>query len=182
MLKIALYTLALGICLSCSTPTTLQNLQQWHLVYQNDFNGKGIYGSRPDLINALKLGSPIRVAWGEKLADGSTCIEFAQPDFVTLNSDTALVVQFPMSFIQTHYVDPQKSFLKTNPPISWRALMRTDGHYHQFHYNLQGEITRIMYARTNMSWYVQGIQKRRKNANPVLATENTFKLDSIIRK
>lgn len=97
-------------------------------------------------------------------------------------NDSDVVVQFPMSLIQTNYIDPKKSFLKTNPPTGWRALMSTDGHYHQFHYDLKtGEITRIMYARTNMSWYAF-ISKNDKRNVPVLATENTFKLDSVVKR
>ncbi len=174
--------LVLTFILGCSGKKVLQQTPTWRLVYQNDFNGKTISGSKQNLSKALKQGSPIRVAWGEKLADGTSVVEFAVPDFTSLMNDSDVVVQFPMSLIQTNYLDPKKSFLKTNPPTGWRALMSTDGHYHQFHYDIKtGEITRIMYARTNMSWFAWTAANDNRPV-PDLATENTFKLDSVIRK
>lgn len=163
------------------TPQSSQ-APQWQIVYQNDLNGKALSGSKAELADALKLGSPIRIAWGEKLPDGTSCIEFAQPDFTSLMNDSAVVVQVPLSFIQTNYIHSEKSFLKTNPPTGWRALLSTDGHYHQFHYDLaSGEIIRVMYSRTNMTWYAL-IDKDANTDVPVLAKENTFALDSVIRK
>jgi hypothetical protein len=92
------------------------------------------------------------------------------------------VVQFPLSFIQTDYLNPEKSFLKTDRPSGWRALMSTDGHYHQFHYDLKsGEVTRIMFSRTNMSWYAL-VANNDSRQIPSLATKNTFKVDSVIRR
>lgn len=127
---------------------------QWRLVYQHDENGEPIEGSVEDLIAAMKRGSPIRVAWGGTTDEGTSWIEFAEPDFTTVMNDSAVVVQFPLSFIQTDYVDVDAALLKTDPPTGWRALMSTNGNYHQFHYDLRtGEVTRIMRARTQVSWF-----------------------------
>lgn len=181
-MKRILFLFATLAIFGCASQKQSQQMPYWQLVFQNDFNGNTLSGSKQELSDALKRGSPIRVSWGEKLADGTSCVEFAVPDFTTLMNDSDVVVQFPMSLIQTNYIDPKKSFLKTNPPTGWRALMSTDGHYHQFHYDLKtGEITRIMYARTNMSWYAF-ISKNDKRNVPVLATENTFKLDSVVKR
>lgn len=152
------------------------------MVYQNDFDGQPVNGSIEDLVNAMKTGSPIRVSWGGTEEDGSSWIEFAEPVFTTVMNDTAIVVQFPLSFIQTHYTDPGKSFLKTDPPTGWRAIMSTTGDYHQFHYDLKtGEVTQIMYSRTNMSWFAIHPLKDNKSL-PNLAPENAFKLDSLIER
>lgn len=127
---------------------------QWRLVYQHDENGEPIEGRVEDLIAAMKRGSPIRVAWGGTEDDGTSWIEFAEPDFTTVMNDSAVVVQFPLSFIQTDYVDVEAALLKTDPPTGWRAMMSTNGNYHQFHYDLRtGEVTRIMRARTQVAWF-----------------------------
>jgi hypothetical protein len=95
------------IFISCSN----QQLPAWRLIYQNDYNGEPKSRSKNELVLALKRGSPIRVSWGEKLQDGTTCVEFAVPDFTTLINDSDIVVQFPLSMIQTNYIDFEKSFL-----------------------------------------------------------------------
>lgn len=154
----------------------------WRLVFQNDLHGNTIGGSRRALSNALKRGSPIRVAWGERLEDGRSVVEFAVPDFISLMADSEVVVQFPGHILQTNYVDADKALLRTNPlPTVWRALMSTDGHYHQFHYDLKTrEITRIMYARTAMHWYAM-VSEGDQTPVPELATQGSFVLDSLWR-
>jgi hypothetical protein len=163
----------------CDMKRDRESGKQWRLVYQNDLNGKPIYGKIETLVNAMKNGAPIRVSWGGREADGSTWIEFAEPDFTTVMNDTAVVVQFPVSLIQTHYTDPGKSFLATNPPMAWRALMSTTGLYHQFHYDIfNGSIGRIMYSRTNISWYSLSTELEMPPAAELMP-EGKFVVDSV---
>ena len=158
-----------------------QNIPTWHLVYQNDSTGHTLYGSKRSLAEAVKRGSPVRVAWGEKLDNGTSDVEFSVPEFITLVNDTDLVVQFPASMIQTEYMIAKKSYLKTNPPTQWRALMSTDGHYHQFHTDFKtGEVTRVMWLKTAMAWYAL-TPERDDRYVPQLALKNGIQLDSIKR-
>jgi hypothetical protein len=107
-------------------------------------------------------------------------IEFAEPDFTTVIDDSAVVVQFPLSFIQTSYTDIGETYLATNPPIGWRGLISTDGTYHQFHYDLRtGEITRVMYARTQVSWFAPAAARGVEPASN-LTPRDAFRLDSVI--
>lgn len=151
----------------------------WHLVFQNDSLGHTLYGSKQVLINAVKRGSPLRVAWGELLDDGTSDIEFSVPEFTTVVNDSDLVVQFPASMIQTQYMVASKSYLKTNPPTQWRALMSTDGHYHQFHHALNStEVVRVMWLKTAMAWYVLAPENDTRYI-PKLALRNGIQLDSL---
>ena len=110
---------------------------QWKLIYQHDYNEKALSGTVEDLVRSVQLGNPIRVSWGGEEPDGSKWIHFAEPEFLTIMNDTSIVVQFPQSLIQTNYTNLKETFLKTSPPIGSQALMRTDGVYHQFHYDRQ---------------------------------------------
>jgi hypothetical protein len=151
----------------------------WRLVYQHDEHGEPVQGRVEDLIAAMKRGSPIRVAWGGTEDDGTSWIEFAEPDFTTVMNHSAVVVQFPLSFIQTDYVDVEEALLKTDPPTGWRALMSTNGNYHQFHYDLRtGEVSRIMRARTQVSWFAL-VPLRDDRPIPDLTPRNTFHLESV---
>ena len=170
----------------CSDEPHRAQPQAWQLVYQHSLDGQPITGSVDDLIHALKGGSPIRVSWGgmDGAAGGEdSWIEFAEPDFTTVIDDSAVVVQFPLSFIQTSYTDVGEAYLATNPPIGWRALISTDGTYHQFHYDLRtGEITRDMYARTQVSWFALTASRSGEPAGepPNLTPRDAFRLDSVV--
>lgn len=164
---------------------------EWRLVYQNSLEGRPITGSVDDLIRALKRGSPIRVSWGGmdgEVGSDDSWIEFAEPEFTTVIDDSAVVVQLPPSLIQTSYTDVGETYLQTDPPTVWRALMSTDGTYHQFHYDLRtGEITREMYARTQMSWFAlsaprtgQADEEPPNGRSPNLTPRDAFRLDSVV--
>jgi hypothetical protein len=149
-------------------------------VYQHDLNGDPVIGGVEDLVEAIRGGSPIRVSWGGTVADGGSWIEFAEPVFTTVMNDNAVTVQFPLSFIQTDYLDPDSSFLMTDPPTGWRALMSTNGIYHQFHYDLRtGEITRVMFARTQASWFAL-LPSLGDRPVPDLTPKGAFRLDSML--
>jgi len=153
----------------------------WRPLYANDTAGRVLYGDKRVLLRAVRQGCPVRVAWGEKLSDGTTDIEYATPDFTSLVNDSDLVVQFPASMIQTDYMNAHRSFLKTDPPTAWRALMSTDGHYHQFHQALPaGEVTRIMYLRAAMCWYAFSGEEN-NGPGPDMAIRGGIVLDSMVR-
>ncbi|PST83576.1 hypothetical protein C7T94_13625 [Pedobacter yulinensis] len=119
------------------------------------------------------------MAWAELLKDGSSCVEFAEPEFTTLVNDSDLVVQFPVSMIQTEYFAAAKSYLKTDPPIQWRALMCTDGHYHQFHSDLaSGKVIRTMHLKAAMAWYAE-VPVHDERPVAALAVPDGIKLDSL---
>lgn len=174
------YLLCCLLLAGCSNGELTNGPPVWQLVYQHDYNGHPIVGSVEDLIDTLKRGSPIRVSWGGTVAGDTSWVHFAEPIFTAVMSDTAVVVQFPLSFIQTDYVDPEAAFLQTDPPTGWRALMTTQGKYHQFHYDLRrGEITRIMHARTQMTWFAR-VPAHDDRPIENLMPQDAFRLDSVI--
>lgn len=164
----------------CSDRPGVPHAPTWQLVYQHDLDGNPIVGSVEGLITVMKRGSPIRVSWGGTVGGDTTWIHFAEPVFTAVMSDTAVVVQFPLSLIQTDYVDAANAFLQTDPPTGWRALMATTGNYHQFHYDLRtGEVTRIMHSRTQMSWFAR-VPPDDDRPLPDLTPSDAFRLDSVV--
>lgn len=174
-----LFMLMVGLLQSCNS--TIVHTPSWKLVYQNDLNGEPLYGSKEQLVRLLKSGNPVRVSWGERLEDGSSCIEFSEPGFTTLMNNNDLVVQFPSSLIQTDYINSRNAFLNVKKPTRWHALMSTDGHYHQFHSKLgTEEITRVMYLRARMSWFIHTHETIEDKGSPLpLDTSGGIVLDSI---
>lgn len=124
----------------------------WHMMFQNDTEGREIGGQREDLLNAMRRGSPIRVAWGERVDEGSV-VEFADPVFTNLMGERDVVVQFPMALIQTDYVQATAAALRS-PPLEWRALMSTDGRFDAIMTDREtGKTVRRLQQRAIMTWY-----------------------------
>jgi hypothetical protein len=184
-LKLMLFVLALLAFISFSTSRTATPAG-WRPLFQHDTSGRTVYGDKKALLQAVKQGCPIRVAWGEKLPDGTSDIEYSTPDFISLVNDSDLVAQFPASAIQTDYMNAHTSFLKTDPPTTWKALMCTDGHYHQFHQDLTtGRVTREMYLRASMLWYAftsDAPEGKAGDRIPDMAIPGGIVLDSMIRR
>ncbi len=151
----------------------------WRLVFQNDAQGRDIGGDRGHLVNALRRGSPIRVAWGEKLPDGRSVVEFAEPAFTSLMGERDVVVQFPEVLIQTDYLDATKAALR-DPPLVWRGLMSTDGRFDAVMVDQEtGKVVRRLAQRASMTWYAlapaAGCDDR---PTPMLARPGGVRLDS----
>ena len=128
----------------------------WIMVFRNDTLGRDAGGKRDDLLNALRRGSPIRVAWGELTPEGTSVVEFAEPIFTNLMGERDVVVQLPMALIQTDYVYATKALLRS-PPLEWRALMSTDGRFDAIMTDREtGKIVRRLQQRAVMTWYAFG--------------------------
>ncbi len=125
----------------------------WRLLFQNDSEGRDVGGSRRHLLDALRRGSPLRVAWGTTEPDGRSVVEFADVGFTSLMNGRDLVVQFQPALIQTDYLDPAKAAIR-RPPLEWRGLMSTDGRFDAIMLDTEGDtVFRRLAQRARMSWY-----------------------------
>jgi hypothetical protein len=125
----------------------------WRLLFQNDTEGREAGGSRRHLLDALRRGSPLRVAWGATEPDGRSVVEFADVGFTSLMNGRDLVVQFPPALIQTDYLDPTRATLR-EPPLEWHGLMSTDGRFDAVMVDVEGDtVFRRLAQRVRMSWY-----------------------------
>ena len=146
----SLLTCVLPSCRIAQKQAATQSM--WRVLYQNDTSGKRASGSKEDLVKAMKRGSAIKVSWGVQLENGQICIEFADPVFTTVTQD-GIIIQYPMNFIQTSYLDPSRASLRL-PPMAWRGMMSTDGRFDAFMYDLEsGKVVRTLSQRANMTWY-----------------------------
>lgn len=148
-LVLILFTLLSG----CAMQHAIESGSSWQLVFQNDVRGKTLRGSRNALSTALKGGSPLRVAWGERSASGESIVMFVIPDVISIVNDTVVVVQFSLGLDQTSYADINRIALNT-PPQAWRGLAATDGRFESFLYDIaDGTILRKIPQHAVISWY-----------------------------
>lgn len=83
--------LAPGLTSPRTAPEPACGPSAWAMVFRNDTLGRDAGGKRGDLLNALRRGSPIRVAWGELTPDGTSVVEFAEPILTNLMGERDVV-------------------------------------------------------------------------------------------
>jgi len=140
-----------------------QSMSSWTLVLSHDAEGVVTSGAQKNLVNAIRNGCQIRVAWGaRRAADPSRTIEhIAEPLWVSVRDSESVEVQVG-DFLINHRVlgEPaadhprRERFGGTEKAVMWRANLKTDGSFDAvWYYPHNGEfITRIP-QRHPMKWF-----------------------------
>lgn len=128
----------------------------WQLVYRNDTEGEAISGSKKALFDAIRRGSPIRVAWGFKSERTDITIStqhVAEPVFLTIIGESEVVVQIPEHIAQQSYINASKANFD-DPAIMWRGLLSTDGKFDAVWVNrATGEEVRRLAQKVSLAWF-----------------------------
>ncbi|WP_350285859.1 hypothetical protein [uncultured Croceitalea sp.] len=142
-----LVSLAILIC-SCSVPNNSNG--GWQKVFKNDENGKAIFGNKEQLIDAVRLGYPVRIGWGSSRVE-----HVANADFLTIfdgevfGQIKSIVGQAPTN----EHGTPKIRFRAEN---NWTKISGTNGYSTAFMTNyLKDTIISGNVDRKNATtWYV----------------------------
>lgn len=126
----------------------------WRWLFTSGPHGEDAGGSRQQLIDALRRGSPVRVGWGEADADGKWSVEeLSDTTFVNIMGGRDIVAQLEPALIQDNYIDATVADLKA-PLIDWHAIASTDGRFSATMTDRRsGEVIRHLVQRTHFHWY-----------------------------
>lgn len=130
--------------------------QKWGVVYQNDAEGNKMKGSMEALIQAVRDGLPMRVAWsGQSKTDPRIKVEHvADAKFLTIMSDEVVFVQIDPIIGQTP--DFEKQFIELKENTSWVSIMSTNGKCDNVMRNLiTGEIIGHNKVQRAVTWFVR---------------------------
>jgi hypothetical protein len=101
-------------------------------MYRHDAEGRPVAGAKPALLDAIRRGDPVRIAWGGafKTAAGPTfSVEHsADPVFVTIAGGVDVVAQLPEHIAQADYAREPSATFDTGA-VMWRALFTTTGRF-----------------------------------------------------
>ena len=129
---------------------------EWQLVYKNSDTGEPLQGSKERLVDAVRLGLPIRLAWGavHPRTDKRFVEHVAVPEFLTVVDGEEVFVQIPEHIAQTSYWDREFQDFNT-PAVMWRGLFSTTGRFLAVWYNrATGQTIDRKPQRVPMSWFV----------------------------
>ena len=94
----------------------------WHLVFKNDKDGKAVHGVKSELIDAVRLGYPVRIGWG------STRVEHtANADFLTI-FEGEVFAQTKTIVGQAPRVDGDSVKIRFRTQNHWTKMAGTNGY------------------------------------------------------
>ena len=130
--------------------------QTWELVYHNDLDGNPVSGSQEDLIQAVRDGQDIRLAWwSQSSKDPKRKVEhLADAKFLTIMSDIVVFAQIDPIYGQTPDFEEQKITLKEN--LQWVMIAGTNGKFESMMTDIiTGEIKGHGIRQLPFKWYVK---------------------------
>ena len=144
---------------SCQAQTS----PSWHLMLSHDSEGQVQSGSIENIVNAVRSGCQLRIAWGaRRAADPSQTIEhIAEPKWVSVRNGNNVEVQLD-DFLINHSVlgEPEEEhanrerFGGTSKTVMWRANLKTDGSFDAVWYSPQtGELITRIPQQHKMKWF-----------------------------
>lgn len=136
---------------SCPPPS-------WRLVYRHDAEGKPIAGRKQSLLDAVRSGRPIRLAWGGAFTTtgGEVTVEHAAEPVFTSIMGGEVFVQLPEHIAQTSYFDPAKGAFDS-PSVMWRGLMGSTGSFDAVYVDrATGKEVRRLPQKAGIAWFALG--------------------------
>lgn len=106
---------------SCQTPK--ESNAGWQKVFQNDANGQVVFGDKSKLMDAVRLGYPVRIGWG------STRIEHvADADFLTIFQGEEVFAQIKSIVGQAPRIDGDSLKIRFRTQNHWTKIAGTNGY------------------------------------------------------
>ena len=111
---------------SCNPNPTKESRGGWQMVFKNDANGKVIYGDKGELIDAVRLGYPIRIGWGSARVE-----HVANADFLTI-FEGEVFAQIKTIVGQAPRIDGDSIKIRFRTQNHWTKMAGTNGYSTSF--------------------------------------------------
>lgn len=127
--QILLILLILSCCILSNCGIENQAQPTWHLVYKNSQKGETLYGSKQDLIDALRMGSPLRVGFGgSRVQDTTRSIEhIADAELITITNSEDVFAQVSTFIGQTPALEADTVTIKQKAQNKFNWIIGTNG-------------------------------------------------------
>ncbi|MEM8525489.1 MAG: hypothetical protein AAGG68_12685 [Bacteroidota bacterium] len=114
--------LILSLMLLCACQSSENATQGWQMVFKNDENGATTFGNKSGLIDAVRLGYPVRIAWG-----GNRVEHVANADFLTI-FEGEVFAQISTIVGQAPRIDGDSVKIRFRPQNHWTKIAGTNGY------------------------------------------------------
>lgn len=123
--KMTNLALLLGLILIflSSCQTQINSKSGWQKIYQNDGNGETVFGDKSHLIDAVRLGYPIRIGWGSNRIE-----HVCDADFLTIFQGTEVFAQIKTIIGQAPRNDNDSLKIRFRLQNHWTKIAGTNGY------------------------------------------------------
>lgn len=138
---------------SCSNVTE----PEWEIAYKNDKDGNAILGSKEELINSIRQGVPVRIAWGGK-SNSHSIEHISEPIWIAILDEKEVIAHLEpqvlsiidWNSLSAKYTDSSKL------NVEWRVVISTKGEFDAIWYDKKEnrQIKRTPQNHT-ISWFVK---------------------------
>lgn len=115
------YLFSLIFLFSCQSPQPSQ--AGWQKVFQNDAEGNAVFGNKTDLMDAVRLGYPIRIGWGSNRVE-----HVADADFLTIFDGEEVFAQIKSIIGQAPRIDGDSLKIRFRSQNHWTKIAGTNGY------------------------------------------------------
>ncbi len=122
MKKHSLLLLSLTFVFSCNPPVEIPD-SGWKMVYRNDETGKATFGNKAELLDAVRLGYPIRIGWGSNSVE-----HVADADFLTIFRGEEVFAQIRSIIGQAPRIDGDTLKIRFRTQNHWTKIAGTNGY------------------------------------------------------
>ncbi|TMM57283.1 hypothetical protein FEE95_12415 [Maribacter algarum] len=95
----------------------------WQMVFHNDANGQAIYGDKSKLVDAVRLGYPVRIGWG-----GNSVEHIANVEFLTIFQGEEVFAQINTIIGQAPQIDGDSLKMRFRTQNHWTKIAGTNGY------------------------------------------------------
>jgi len=106
--------------LSCNSSPTHAG---WQKVFQNDTNGNATFGDKSKLVDAVRLGYPVRIGWGSNRIE-----HVADASFLTIFEGEEVFAQIKSIVGQAPRIDGDTLKIRFRTQNHWTKMAGTNGH------------------------------------------------------
>ena len=115
------YVLILVIICSCQHPQ--DSNAGWQKVFKNDANGEAVFGEKSKLIDAVRLGYPVRIGWGSMSVE-----HVADADFLTIFQGEEVFAQIKTIIGQAPVIEGDSLKVRFRTQNHWTKIAGTNGY------------------------------------------------------
>jgi len=147
-----LIVISLTLCSGC------QETSDWVPVYKNDKEGNAVLGSKKELINAIRNGNEVRIAWGSK---GKThrIEHISDPIWIAILDEAEVIAHIDPQVLSTVNWDRLSADYADSTKLSqeWRVVITTKGEFDAVWYDRSNHKVLQRWPQNHvMTWFVKG--------------------------
>lgn len=95
----------------------------WQKVFKNDANGDAIFGDKSKVLDAVRLGYPVRIGWGSNRIE-----HVADADFLSIFQGEEVFAQIKPIIGQAPRIDGDSLKIRFRPENQWTKIAGTNGY------------------------------------------------------